>query len=124
MLINNLNTEQGMTVAQLTESLLNKIKADQGSDQCDERFCVYARKYVSTLSPDLEVFIDRYPSEGSNGEDVYPEYARKNKLHLIYYGEHFVSVLELAVEQRPQIAVADAIKGLNYYNENDDFLDF
>lgn len=124
MLINNLNTEQSMTVEQLVESLLNKIKAEHGSDQCDERFCVYARKFVSQLSPELEVFIDRYPSEGSKGEDLYPDFVLKNKLQLIYYGEHFVSVLELAVEQRPQIDTKDAIKGLNYYNENDDFLDF
>ncbi|MCL5497963.1 hypothetical protein M5Y49_04590 [Escherichia coli] len=43
--------------------------------------------------------------------------------HFACMGEHFQSVVELAVEQKPNASDGEIIRALNHYLEHDDFLD-
>lgn len=43
--------------------------------------------------------------------------------HFACMGEHFQSVVELAIEQKPNASDGEIIRALNHYLEHDDFLD-
>ncbi|WES66525.1 hypothetical protein [Superficieibacter sp. HKU1] len=44
-------------------------------------------------------------------------------LHYAYAGDQFRSVVELAIEQKPEASAGEIIRALNHYSEYDDFLD-
>ncbi len=41
----------------------------------------------------------------------------------LYSGESFQAVVDLAMKQKPSASVEEVIRCLNYYSNNDDFLD-
>ena len=43
--------------------------------------------------------------------------------HFACMGEHFQSVVELAIQQKPDACDSEIIRALNHYLEYDDFLD-
>lgn len=123
MLINELPTEKKIKISGVIETFLEKIKKDKGIDECDDNFCIYTEQYAPLLKHDTECYIDRYPDGDENGNDVYPLFVREKKLSLVYYGEHFLNVIDVALDKKEDIHVDDVLRSLNYYSENDDYLD-
>lgn len=123
MLINELPTEKKLKVSDVIKTCLNKIKQDKGIDECDDNFCIYTEQYTAVLKHDTECYIDRYPDGDENGNDVYPCFVKEKNLSLVYYGEHFLNVIDVALDKKEDMRVDDILSSLNYYSENDDYLD-
>lgn len=68
--------------------------------------------------------VSGYPQVDENDNDVYPQDAASTGLFCIYSGEQFADVILSVMEQKPSASDRDFIDALNYYLENDDFLDF
>lgn len=91
---------------------------DQGSF-----FCLYSKDSMEPLESNSLYFIDEYPQEGAEGEDVFPSDVIKNDLELCYYGEQFIDVINNVISQINEPQVSAFVEALNYYMDNDDFLD-
>ncbi|TDN51106.1 MULTISPECIES: DUF7716 domain-containing protein [Buttiauxella] len=85
-------------------------------------FCLYSKDSMEPLASSSVCFVDEYPKE-RGGEDVFPEDVVNNDLELCYYGEQFVDVINNVVSQVNDPPISVFIDALNYYMDNDDFLD-
>ena len=56
--------------------------------------------------------------------DVYPADASEQHLQLVYYGEQFLDVLTVALEEKPEASHQDLVDALNHYNRYDSFMTF
>ena len=56
--------------------------------------------------------------------DVYPADASDQHLQLVYYGEHLIDVLAVALEEKTDASLQDLVEALNYYNQHDSFMSF
>ncbi|EJY8377642.1 hypothetical protein OHJ56_004324, partial [Cronobacter sakazakii] len=52
------------------------------------------------------------------------EIVTNKKLHYLYSGEQFADAIASVVEKKPSATLDDFVKALNFYSENDNFLDF
>jgi hypothetical protein len=87
-------------------------------------FCVYMKTYVDKLLPNQECWLDSPPDGDENDDDVYPDFVVKNKLEFVYKGDQFEDVVMNVLHQKPTATIVDFIDALNYYRQNDTFLDF
>ncbi|HIF4459271.1 TPA: DUF7716 domain-containing protein, partial [Salmonella enterica subsp. enterica serovar Infantis] len=53
----------------------------------------------------------------------YPEFVINNSLELFFYGDQFLDVLRNISTQKENPSMEDFIAGLNFYLENDNFID-
>ena len=88
----------------------------------DDNFCIYGSD--GELFGEKESFVSGYPQVDQNDKEVYPQDAVSRGLSYIYSGEQFADVILSVIEQKPSPSNQDFIDALNYYLENDDFLDF
>ncbi len=88
----------------------------------DDNFCIYGLD--EKLFEDKEYLVSGYPQVDENDNEVYPQDAVTKGLSYIYSGEQFADVILSVMEQKPSAKNQDFIDALNYYLENDDFLDF
>ncbi|AVP03108.1 hypothetical protein ACM93F_001291 [Enterobacter ludwigii] len=88
----------------------------------DDNFCIYGSD--GELFGEKEYFVSGYPQVDENDKEVYPQDAASRDLSYIYSGEQFADVILSVIEQKPSASNQDFIDALNYYLENDDFLDF
>ena len=89
----------------------------------NDNFCLYG-ELDSLLTADGKYYVADYPDIDDNDNEVYPEIVTYKKLYYLYSGQQFTDVIDLVVEQRPEASIDDFVNALNYYSENDDFLDF
>jgi len=101
--------------------IIDVIAYVKESDGKDDDFCLYGAD-KNTLEIDGEYFISDYPDVCSDKE-IYPEEVTNLGLSYLYSGEQFVDVVTLAIDQNPDASDSLLISALNYYQENDDFLD-
>ncbi len=87
-------------------------------------FCLYCEDSDEPLSKDMWCYVDDYPTGDDDGNDVFSDFVVINNLELLYYGEQFVDVLNNVLMQMDNPSVDIMIEALDYYMENDDFLDF
>lgn len=88
-----------------------------------DNFCVYTREYESSAKEDLVCYLDNYPVISDDDEEVYPDFVVENSLELFFYGDQFIDVLHNISVQREKPSVEDFISGLNFYLENDNFIE-
>lgn len=88
----------------------------------DDDLCLYSSGADDRIRGDLVCYLDDYP-DVVNDEDQYSVFVTANNLHLLYYGEQFKDVMLNALTQKAQASIDEIIEALNYYMENDDFLD-
>jgi hypothetical protein len=88
----------------------------------DDDLCLYSSDAADRIRADLVCYLDDYP-DVVNDKDHYSTFVTTNNLHLLYYGEQFKDVMINALTQKPQASIGEIIEALNYYMENDDFLD-
>ncbi|WP_320725524.1 hypothetical protein AB3N45_05790 [Enterobacter cloacae] len=86
-------------------------------------FCVYTRKYEASAKEELVCYLESYPAIIDDDEEVYPDFVVENSLELFFYGEQFIDVLYNISIQREKPSVDDFISGLNFYLENDNFIE-
>ncbi|WP_064965772.1 DUF7716 domain-containing protein, partial [Tenacibaculum ovolyticum] len=67
-------------------------------------------------------YLESYPI--ISDEEVYPDFVVEKSLELLYYGRQFEDVIMNVLHQKSEASIDEFILGLNYYTENDTFLDF
>ena len=102
------------------EDLINIIKS-----KCSKgiSFCIYSDAEPELIEKDLLVYIDKYPDGDKDGNDVFSEFVTEEGLSLLYYGEQFEDVIENVLHQKPIASVEDFIAAINFYRDNDNFID-
>jgi hypothetical protein len=116
-MLKTIKMQTSITIRQLLDEIMNNA-------EINENFCVYLKDSDASLSLDLKCYIDLYPTGDENNEDVFSEFVIKNNLELAYYGEQFIDVINNVRHQKKNAKIEDFVKALNYYSENDTFLDF
>ncbi|CAH3391125.1 MULTISPECIES: DUF7716 domain-containing protein [Enterobacter] len=88
-----------------------------------DNFCVYTKEYEAFAKEKLVCYLDNYPVISDDDEELYPDFVVENSLELFFYGEQFIDVLHNISIQREKPSVEDFISGLNFYLENDNFIE-
>lgn len=83
---------------------------------------IYTKKFEEIVFEDLICYLEEPPEV--TDEKVFPEFVVNEGLVLLYSGEDFESVIEVAFDQKKQPSVQEFIDSLNYYREYDAYLDF
>jgi len=86
-----------------------------------DEFCLYGdgKEYLDLSS---RYFVADFPHVQDDRE-VYPESVKKYGLCYLYSGQQFVDVVTLLAERKPGALYEDYVSALNYYQDNDDFID-
>lgn len=87
------------------------------------QFCVCTKEYEETAKEELVCYLDNHPVISDDDEEVYPDFVVDNSLELFFYGDQFIDVLHNISIQREKPSVADFISALNFYLENDNFIE-
>lgn len=93
-----------------------KIFAEQ-----DDDFCLYGQGQ-DHLDLKVQYFVADYPNV-KDDKEIYPESVKKVGLSYLYSGQQFVDVVTLLAEQNPDASHDDYVKALNYYQDNDEFIE-
>lgn len=101
------------------DDIINKIMGGYTLDS----FCVYTKEYELSAKADLVCYLESYPVISDDDEEVYPFFVVDNSLELFFYGDQFRDVLHDISNQREKPSVEDFIAGLNFYLENDNFIE-
>lgn len=104
---------------EIIEIVSKNIANDEFSDS---DYCLYSNEDIAR--PEQLCYIDLYPTINDNGEEVYPDFVKDKSLEIFYYGQQFEDVLMSAFNQKCSASIDDYIDALNYYMENDTFMDF
>ncbi|EAM1821449.1 hypothetical protein D3M43_23410, partial [Salmonella enterica subsp. enterica serovar Infantis] len=88
-----------------------------------DNFCLYTKEYESSARADLICYLEMYPVISDDDDEVYPEFVINNSLELFFYGDQFLDVLRNISTQKENPSMEDFIAGLNFYLENDNFID-
>lgn len=86
-------------------------------------FCVYTKEYEAFAKEELVCYLDNYPVISDDVEELYTDLVVENSLELFFYGQQFIDVLHNISIQREKPSVEDFISGLNFYLENDNFIE-
>ncbi|WP_320707877.1 DUF7716 domain-containing protein [Enterobacter cloacae] len=101
------------------DGIINKIMGGGALDN----FYLYTKEYELSAKEDLICYLESYPAIIDDDEEVYPDFVVENSLELFFYGEQFIDVLHNISIQREKPSVDDFISGLNFYLENDNFIE-
>ncbi|WP_032940851.1 DUF7716 domain-containing protein [Citrobacter youngae] len=105
--------------AYILDDLISKIMSGYKKDN----FCLYTKEYESSARTDLICYLDIYPVISDDDEEIYPEFVVNNSLELFFYGEQFLDVLRNISVQKENPSMEEFMAGLNFYLENDNFID-
>jgi len=86
-------------------------------------FDLYRKPSDDPITKDMMCWADDCVTGNDDNEDVYPEFSRNNGLEFFYSGELFIDVILSVLDQVEDPGTDTLIKALNYYDDNDDFLD-
>ncbi|MEP8984447.1 DUF7716 domain-containing protein [Enterobacter cloacae] len=88
-----------------------------------DNFCVYTKEHEAFAKEELVCYLDNYPVISDDDEELYPDFVVENSLELFFYGEQFIDLLQNISIQREKPSAEDFISGLNFYLENDNFIE-
>lgn len=89
----------------------------------DDDFCIYGEEREG-LEVSGRYFISDYPDVNDDDKEIYPEPVISASLSYLYSGQQFVDVVTLVLEQKSDATYEDYVNALNYYDVNDEFMDF
>lgn len=92
-------------------------------DARNDNFCLYGES-DERLKANGNYYVADYPDVDDNDKEIYPKIVQTKKLHYLYSGQQFADVIDSVIEQKPSASLDDFVKALNFYSENDNFLDF
>lgn len=116
--MDNLYFAEPYSLGHIIKEVASHIKEHGFSN---EDYCLYSKEY--SFQPDQICYIAEYP-EVVDDEDVYPLFVVENNLELFYYGEQFENVLFNVMDQKQDPSENDFLKALDFYMENDTFIEF
>ena len=99
--------------------IIEQVIADQLTS---DNFCLYGKE-DGELALARSYWVSDYP-DVVDDRDVYPADATDQHLQLVYYGEHLIDVLAVALEEKPDASLQDLVEALNYYQQHDSFMPF
>ena len=106
---------QELSLEQIIEQMrVNELASDD--------FCLYGKE-DGELALEKLYWVADYP-DVVDDSDVYPADASERHLQLVYYGEQFLDVLTVALEEKPEASHQDLVDALNHYNRYDSFMTF
>lgn len=106
---------QELSLEQIIEQMrVNKLFSDD--------FCLYGKE-DGELALARSYWVSDYPDVVED-RDVYPTEVAEQNLQLIYYGEQFIDVLTVALEEKPDASLQDLVEALKYYHQHDNFMPF
>ena len=101
------------------EQIIEQVRVEQ---LISDDFCLYGKE-----DGELELarlyWVSDYP-DVVDDPDVYPADATDQHLQLVYYGEHLIDVLAVALEEKTDASLQDLVDALKYYNQHDSFMPF
>ena len=101
------------------KQIIEQMRVDESSS---DDFCLYGKE-DGELALDRFYWVSDYP-DVVDDRDVYPMDVAKQDLQLVYYGEQFLDVLSVVLEEKPDASFQDLVEALNYYQEHDNFMPF
>ncbi|WP_343615113.1 hypothetical protein [Flavobacterium sp.] len=101
-----------------------QAKKDRSTNYNPEYYYdVYGSDDDEELSPDIIIYVGDPIEVDDDGEEIYPDKVIEMDYWLKYSCDNFQDVIDLATEQNANVSILQLIECLNYYNENDTFLD-
>lgn len=101
------------------EQIIEQMRVYESSS---DDFCLYGKE-DGELALDRPYWVSEYPDVVED-RDVYPMDVAKQDLQLVYYGEQFLDVLSVVLEEKPDASPQDLVEALNYYLQHDNFMPF
>ena len=98
------------------------LQALRSGEVFNDDYCLYAEAEIDVITPEVVCYLDEYP-EIVNDLEKYSDFVNDNKLDLLYHGEQFWDVVSLALRQKKNATVEELTAALNFYIENDNFMD-
>lgn len=116
------NKEYPLT--EIIDYAINILKDDSDNYYDYNDFYLYSKTNdTEGLIVGNSYFYADYPDVTDDGEEIFPDIVEENNLEVAYSGELFMDVISLAFQQKSNASYDEYVKALNYYYENDDFLD-
>ena len=84
---------------------------------------LYTQKFEEEIYEDLICYLEDYPEITDEDEEIFPEFVVKEGLVFLYSGENFESVITGAFNHKLDPSMKEFIDLLNYYRDNDSYLD-
>lgn len=89
-----------------------------------ESYCIYCKGGIETPTLNTVCYLDDYPEIDDDDEETYSQFVVSNNLELLFREELIQDVI-LNVNHQVQGPTNEQImQAINYYNENDTFMDF
>ncbi len=117
----NLELKKGYQLSQIIEIIKSNLEKN-GFSNAD--FELYTKEYVKNAHPNLICYLDIGPTITDDDDEIYPDFVRDNSLEFYFYGQQFEDVISSVLDQKKNPTVGEFVSALNYYTENDAFLDF
>ena len=99
------------------------------NDDDTDKFAKFPYIYISSDEDesilDLETvcYLDNGPKI-IDGEEVFPDFVNENRLDILCSGDVFMDVYDDLDERYPNFTKDQFIDALNYYMDNDDYIEF
>lgn len=88
-------------------------------------YCIYSSIYDSkNCNLDTICYLDEYPEITDDDKEIYPAFAANNSLELLFRDELVQDVVLSVLEQKSSATKNEILMAIQYYDENDDFMDF
>lgn len=88
----------------------------------DNNWCVYAKH--GDIYLDSDCYVDEYPEiDDDTYEETLPEFVYKNELELVFRDELLQDVVISALKRKENASNEELMEAVNYYNNNDCFLE-
>ena len=100
-----------------------KIFNEDNSNKFSRLPYLYASQKDNPLHLTTTCYLDSSPKV-IDGVESYPDFIEKSNLDVLCPGDVFIDAYDALESQKQSFTKDDFIKALNYYIENDDFMDF
>ncbi len=86
-------------------------------------WCLYSG--LEEINLNTICYIDDYPDiDDDTDEETYPEYVIENELDFKYRDELLEDVVSSALHKKVDVTDEELMKAVNFYHQNDSFLEF
>ncbi|WP_182417653.1 hypothetical protein [Bartonella sp. HY038] len=114
-------------LSEIIEYFIERGVSDDDVFDIGQTMNLYSANTDDPLKPDTICYIDDetyFDEEADDDVEHYPDFAVKNQLELLYYGQLFLDILSSVFMQLKNPTIQNCVDALNYYDEHDDYLDF
>lgn len=108
----------------LTSVLAHVRSCIKSNDSQFDNYYLYGEKKETDINIADYCYLDVPPSEGENGEDIYPMIVQEKHLEPICSGDILVDIVTNALQQKPKVSDHELVEALNYYLHTDSFIVF